>query len=107
MGQTEVGELRVCKVEVKCSIIDADYDDDIAILTNTLNQAEMLLHSLERAAEGIGFQVNAHKTEYMCFIHTSNISTLEGTSLKLVDKFTNLGGSVSSSEKKTKKKTRS
>ena len=35
----------------------------------------------------------------MCFNQTGNISTLEGTSLKLVDKFTYLGSSVSSTEK--------
>ena len=33
---------------------DADYADDIAILANTPNQAETLLHSLERAAADIG-----------------------------------------------------
>ena len=31
---------------------------------------------------------NAHKTEYMCFNQTGDISTLNGCSLKLVDKFT-------------------
>ena len=35
----------------------------------------------------------------MCFNQTGNISTLEGTSLKLVDKFSCLGSSVSSTEK--------
>ena len=40
-------------------------DDDIAILTNTPNQAEKLLHSLERAAASNGLYVNAHKTEIM------------------------------------------
>ena len=35
----------------------------------------------------------------MCFNQTSDISTLEGTSLKLVDKFVYLGSSVSSTEK--------
>ena len=35
----------------------------------------------------------------MCFNQTGNISTLEGTSLKLVDKFTYLGSSISSTEK--------
>ena len=35
----------------------------------------------------------------MCYNHTSDISTLDVTSLKLVDKFTNLGSSVSSTEK--------
>ena len=35
--------------------------DNIAILANTPNKAETLLHSLERAAAGIGLHVNAHK----------------------------------------------
>ncbi len=61
------------------TITDANYADDIALLANTPDQAETLLHSLERAA------VNAH--------------TLEGTPLKLVDKFTYLGSSVESTEK--------
>ena len=70
------------------TITDADYADDIVILANTPNQAETLLHSSERADAGIGLHVNAHKTEYMCFDKTGDISTLEGTSLKLVDNFT-------------------
>ena len=40
-------------------ITDADYADDIAILANTPDQAETLLHSLERAAAAIGLYVNA------------------------------------------------
>ena len=66
------------------TITDADYADDIAILANTPDQAETLLHSLERAAASIGLHVNAHKTEYMCYNQTGDISTLEGTPLKLV-----------------------
>ena len=46
----------------------------------------------------IGIHVNAHMTEYMCFNQRGNISTQNGSSLKLVDKFTYLGGSVSSTE---------
>ena len=80
------------------TITDADYADDIALLANTLAQAETLLHSLERVAAGIGLHVNAHKTEYMCFNQRGDISTLNGSSLKLVDKFTYLGSSVSSTE---------
>ena len=80
------------------TINNANYADDIVILANTPNQAEILLHSLERAAAGFGLHVNAHKTEYMCYNHTGNISTLDGTSLKLVDKFTYLGSSVSSTK---------
>ena len=72
---------------------------DIAILANTPNQAETLLRSLERAAAGIGLHVNAYKTEYMCFNQAGDISTLDGTSRKLEDKFTYLRSRVSSTEK--------
>ena len=68
-----------------------------AILANTPVPTETLLHTLEWAAAGIGLHVNAHKTEYMCFNQTGNISTLSGSSLKLVNKY--LGSSVSSTEK--------
>ena len=47
--------------------MDADYADDIALLVNTSAQAESLMHSLEKAAGGIGLHVNADKTEFMCF----------------------------------------
>ena len=54
---------------------------------------------MERVAVNIGLHVNAHKTEYMCYNQTGDISTLDGTSLKLVDKFTYFGSSISSTEK--------
>ena len=76
------------------TITDVDYADDIALLANTSAQAE----TLEQAAASIGLHVNAHKTEYMYFNQTGNISTLNGSTLKLVDKFTYLGSSVSSTE---------
>ena len=81
------------------TITDADYADYIAKLASTHVEAETLLHSLERAAASIGLHVNAHKTEYMCYNQTGEITTLDGTPLKRVDKFTNLGSSVSSTEK--------
>ena len=80
------------------TITDADYADDIALLANTPAQAETLLHSLEQAAAGIGLHVNVHKTECMCFNQRGDISKLNDSSLKLVDKFTYLGSSVSSTE---------
>ena len=80
------------------TITEADYADDIALLANALAKAETPLHSLEQAAESIGLHVSVHKAEYMCFNQISNISTLNGSSLKLVDKFTYLGSSVSSTE---------
>ena len=48
------------------TITDADYADDIAILST--NQAETLLHSLEQATASIDLHVNAYKTKYMCLI---------------------------------------
>ena len=80
------------------TITDVDYADDIVLLVNTLTQAETLLHSQKRTAAGIGFHVNADKTEYTCFNQRGDISILNGSSLKLVDKFTYLGSSISSTE---------
>ena len=40
------------------TITDVDYGDDIALLANTPIQTETLLHSLERAAAGIGLHIN-------------------------------------------------
>ena len=100
--RTSIDKIRENDCELtkkRIRITDADYADDIAILANTPKQAETLLHSLERAAAGIGLYVNAHKTEYMYYDQTGDISSLDGTPLKLVDKFTYLGSSVASTEK--------
>ena len=64
------------------TIMDAEYADDIALLANTPTQAETLLRSLEWAAAGIGFHVNADKMEYMYFNQRGNISTLNSKSKK-------------------------
>ena len=61
----------------------SNYTDDIVLLTNAPVQAETLLHSLEWAAAGISFHVNVHKTKYMCFNQRGNISSLNGSTLKL------------------------
>ena len=76
------------------TITDADYAGDIALLANTPNQAKSLLHSLAKVAGGIGLYMKTDKTEYMCFNQKEDISTL-----KLKNKFTYLGSSVSSTEK--------
>ena len=54
-------------------------------LANTPTQAESLLHSLEKPAGDIGVHVNTDKTEYMCFNKKGEISTLNDSSLKVVD----------------------
>ena len=79
-------------------ITHADYANDIALPANAYAHVKTLLHSLEWAAAGIGFHINAHKMEYMYFNQRSDISILNCSLLKLVDKFTYLRSSVSSIE---------
>ena len=74
---------------------DADYADDSTSGIYIPPQAETLLHSLELAAAGIGLYVNTA----MCFYQRGDISTQNSNYLKLVDKFTFLGNSVSPTEK--------
>ena len=81
------------------TIMDADYANNIVFLANTPTQAKTMLHSLEWAVTSISLHVNAHKMEYMCFNKKGNISTLNGSSLKLVNKFTYLRSGVSSTDK--------
>ena len=76
----------------------ADYTNDIVLLANTPVQAKFLLHSLEQAVGGITLHVNANKIENMCFNQEGSIYTLSGGPLKLVDMFTYLISSISSTE---------
>ena len=78
------------------TIADVDETNDIALLANTPAQAETQLYSLKQEAAGIGLHVNRDKAEYMCFNQRGDIFTLDGSSLKLVDKFTYQVSSVSS-----------
>ena len=80
------------------TITDTGLADNIALLANTPAQAKSVLHSLERAAAGIDFHVNADKIEYIYFNQTGDISNLSCTFLKLVNKFTYLGKRFSSTE---------
>ena len=79
------------------TLTDTDYAYDAS--SNTHNQAESQLHSLEREAGGIGLDAYADKTKYLYFNQIGDISTLECWPLKLVDKLTYVGSSASSTEK--------
>ena len=56
------------------------------------------MHCLEQAARGIGFYMNADKTEFMCFKQDGAISTLSAKPLKIIEQFTYLGNIISSTE---------
>ena len=81
------------------TITDSDYVSDIVPLANTPTQTEFLLHSPEQAAGSIGLHGNVGKMEFMYFNQKGVISTLNDTSLKLGEKFTYLGSSVSFTER--------
>ena len=77
---------------------DADYADDLALLTNILAQAEFLQHSWEQAARGIDFYISANKIEFMGFKREGTMSILSDSLLKLVDQLINLGSNILSTE---------
>ena len=66
-------------------ITDADYAEDLALLSDNSYNAQKLLHILKKSAAFIGLHVNATKTEYMCYNQDSTIETLNKTLLKKVD----------------------
>ena len=48
-------------------VTDIDYADDIALLSDSVDKAEKLLHNVEMAAKLIGLHINEKKTQYMTF----------------------------------------
>jgi hypothetical protein len=81
-------------------ITDSDFADDLALLSDNLEEAQLLLLRLEVAAETVGLHINYKKTEYMLYNQPDgDLVTLEGNKLKQVDKFKYLGAWIQSSEK--------
>ena len=86
-------------------LTDADFADDLALISNSIEQAQKLLNSLESAANCVGLYLNDSKTEYMHYtksnpqIDNMIIKTVNGYILKRVDDYKYLGSFASSSEK--------
>ena len=86
-------------------LTDADFADDIALISNCIENAQTLLNSLESAANCVGLYLNNSKTEYMDYTKSNNsidnmiIKTISGYILKRVDDYKYLGSFASSSEK--------
>ncbi|XP_072048468.1 uncharacterized protein [Amphiura filiformis] len=73
---------------------DLDFADDIALLADSLRDAEELLHL---AALTVGLSMNAKKTKAMvCNMDASPIRTLDGSELEVVDDFKYLGAWIGS-----------
>ena len=83
-------------------VTDLDFADDIALLSDTIQQAEKLLHDLEHAAELVGLSLNASKTEFITINIDpvdSSINSLNGVSIKHVNDFKYLGSYIADSRK--------
>ena len=73
-------------------ICDTDFSDDIVLLFNTLELAQLLLSRVERSAKQIGLYENNSKTEYIKVNQgEGDLKALKDESLKHVDDFLYLG----------------
>ena len=69
---------------------DADFANDIALISNSIENAQTLLNSLKSAANCISIYFNDTKTEYMYYTKSNNsignmiIKTVKGYILKRV-----------------------
>ena len=83
----------------KQTIYRRNYDRCSLRRWSTSSRKYSCLNSIQpRAAWGIGFYVNPHKTKFMCFKQERAISILIGKPQKLVEKFSSLGRNISSTE---------
>ena len=61
------------------SITDLDFADDIALISNLINQAQKLLLAVEEECKKVGLEINSKKTKYISYNITDNFN------LKLAD----------------------
>jgi hypothetical protein len=82
-------------------ITDLDFADDLAILTEEMEQAQQVLNNLEQNAGRVGLLCNAKKTELQVFNHNRPIEIIakNGETLKVVENFKYLGAWTESTEK--------
>ena len=82
-------------------ITDVDYADDLAVLTNNVQDAMSLLHKIEEAASEIGLYINAKKTEYIIvnLDQTIELRDCNGKLIKVVTDFKYLGSYIASTER--------
>ena len=80
------------------TITDTDFADDLALISNTLEQAQLFLQRLESVAAQIGLHTNEKKTEFISFNQPQgDLITINGSKLKQVQDFLYLGSWVNTS----------
>ena len=82
-------------------VTDLNFADDIALISNEIQQAKELMKQVEMEAAKVGLHVNAKKTEAMPFNQeqSCDMESINGEKIKEVKNFKYLGGWMESSEK--------
>ena len=82
-------------------LADLDFADDIALLSDAINQAQQLLHRVEGECLKVGLGLNGPKTKSLAYNIEDLVplETLDGTKLEWKDDFKYLGSWVDSSTK--------
>ena len=81
---------------------DADYADDIALMSNTINDAISLLHYVEYTTRKVGLHINTAKTEFISYHQDGEIKSLDRKAIKPVQDFVYLGSQIASTEQDVK-----
>ena len=85
-------------------VSDTDFADDIALIADSVEEAQKLLEEVEKAAATVGLQMNEDKTKYLVenIDDPEPVKALSGKSIELKDDFLYLGGWIKSTEKDIK-----
>ena len=83
-------------------IADIEFADDVALITDTIEGAKLLLDRLENAALSVGLAMNDTKTKFMTLNMTEEASSLDsssGNQLEKVTDFVYLGAWIATTER--------
>ena len=84
-------------------VTDLDFADDISLISDTVEQACILLTEVERHCKRIGLGLNAKKTKVMPQnVDDPSVTTLDGTLLEVVQDFKYLGAWIASTQRDIK-----
>ena len=82
-------------------LADLEFADDIALCSDTIEEAQVLLERLEAAANTVGLKMNTSKTKFMTVNEdeSSSLTSSSGSELEHVTDFVYLGSWVAASER--------
>ena len=77
-----------------------DFADDIALLSEQIDQAQELLKRVEESARQIGLEINAKKTKCLAYNQSGQVKvmTKDGAHLEVVNDFKYLGAWINNTE---------